>query len=214
MGISEDITERKKAEDALSESEERFQALFEQAHDAIFLSTLDDRIIEVNERTCALQGYSRDELLRMNISDVQAPEARKPIGTVVRDELERYGASVFESLDIGRNGRRIPIEVTNTKVKTQERELIFSIVRDISERKRAEAAVRKAQEELETRVKERTADLATANLQLKKEVVERKRLEKEILNVGERELRRFGGHLHDGLCQEWTAIAYAVQALE
>ena len=90
-GVGRHITERKQAEVAIRESEQRFRTLFEKANDAIFLENERDEIIEVNERACALLGYSREELLKMKVSDLQAPEMRDQGGGVIRRELERHG---------------------------------------------------------------------------------------------------------------------------
>ena len=80
-GVGRHITERKRAELAIRESEQRFRTLFEKANDAIFLENERDEIVEVNERACALLGYSRQELLTMKVSDLQAPEIRGQVGT-------------------------------------------------------------------------------------------------------------------------------------
>jgi len=138
VGTVIDITERKRAEAALRESEERYRTLFEKANDAVFLENERDEIVEVNQRACALLGYSRDELLSMKVSDLQAPEVRGQVGSVVGDEIEKYGGAAFETVDLHRSGRRIAVEVTNTRIVHQGQKLVLSIVRDITDRKRAE----------------------------------------------------------------------------
>src|SRR5208337_5053900 len=142
IGTVQDITEGKRAEETLRESETRFRTLFEKANDAIFLENERDEIIEVNQRACALLGYSREELLTMKVSDLQAPEIRGGVGSVVRGEMEKHGGGTFEAVDLHRSGRRIAIEVSNTPISDRGQELVLSIVRDITERKRAEEEVR------------------------------------------------------------------------
>jgi PAS domain S-box-containing protein len=124
---------------ALRESEERYRTLFGQANDAIFLNSEDDHILDVNQRACELLGYSREELLRMQVPDLQAPEVRGRAGSVIRNELERYGGVPFETLNLHRDGTRIPVEVSTTRIANEAAGLVLAIVRDIRERKRAEA---------------------------------------------------------------------------
>jgi len=147
-GVGRHITERKRAELAIRESEQRFRTLFEKANDAIFLENERDEIVEVNERACALLGYSREELLKMKVSDLQAPEMRDHAGSVMRRELERHGGDTFESVDLHRNGRRVVVEVTNTPIFDHGEKLVLSLVRDITERKRAAEALQQMQEQL------------------------------------------------------------------
>ena len=147
-GVAQRITERKRAELAIRESEQRFRTLFEKANDAIFLENERDEIVEVNERACALLGYSREELLKMKVSDLQAPEMRDRAGSAVRRELEWHGGDTFEAVDLHRSGHRVVVEVTNTPIFDHGEKLVLSVVRDITERKRAAEALQQMQEQL------------------------------------------------------------------
>lgn len=138
LGVATDITKRKQAEEALRESEARYRALFEHANDAIFITNEHDDIVDANPRACELLGYSRDELTNLKISRLQPPEVRQPEGTVIRGELARYGGTPFETVDLHRDGRRVHVEVSTSRVGKDGNGLILSIVRDITERKRAE----------------------------------------------------------------------------
>jgi PAS domain S-box-containing protein len=133
---------------ALQISEARYRALFEGANDAIFLESIDDKILDVNERACELLGYTRAELLNMQVSDLQAPEARGHAGNTVRSELERYGARPFETVDLRKDGTLLAVEVTNALIQDGQRQLVISIVRDISDRKAAEHAQSRRANEL------------------------------------------------------------------
>lgn len=84
---------------------------------------------------------------------------------------------------------------------------------DISDRKGVEDKLKIAYEEVEKQIKEKTNDLQLSNLALQAEIVERKRVEKEILVITQEEQRRFGSQLHDGLCQELTAILVFAKGL-
>ena len=93
-----------------------------------------------------------------------------------------------------------------------ERELREAEVR--RERRRAEEELRRAYDELETRVQERTADLKTANARLHAAIAERRRLEYELLEITEKERRRIGLDLHDDLGQQLSALALMTKGLE
>ena len=147
-GVGRHITERKRAELAIRESEQRFRTLFDKANDAIFLENERDEIVEVNERACAMLGYSRQELLTMKVSDLQAPEMREQAVGVIRGELERHGDAPFETVDLHRSGRRILVEVTNTPIFDHGHKLVLSVARDVTERKRAAEALQQMHEQL------------------------------------------------------------------
>jgi PAS domain S-box-containing protein len=147
LGTFEDITERKRAEEALRESEARYRTLFTQAPDAIFLENENDEILDVNPAACKLLGYSRDELLGMRVSDLQSPETRGKRGKVIRGELSRHKNSPFESVDLRRDGSRVMVEISDSRMGDSG--LVLSIVRDITERKLAEKELKNAHKQLE-----------------------------------------------------------------
>ena len=138
LALVRDITEPRRIEQALRQSEKRYRTLFEQANDAIFIETQDDQILDVNEHACQMLGYTRDELLNMRVSDLIAPEVRRQ-RRVIQQELSEYGRRPFESIDIRKDGTHIPVEVTNAILPNG---LAISIVRDIAERKRIENELR------------------------------------------------------------------------
>jgi PAS domain S-box-containing protein len=140
-----DITQRRLAERALEASERRYRTLFDNANDAIFLETENDDIIGVNQRACDLLGYSREELLAMKVPNLQAPEVRGLPGTVIKGELATHQDHAFEGLDVHRNGRRIPVEITDAVIEENGGRFVLSIVRDITERKQAEDALRESE---------------------------------------------------------------------
>ncbi len=145
-----EIAERKRVEEALRESEGRYRTLFEQAYDAIFLEDEEDNILDVNRRACELLGYTRAELLTMKIPDLKAPEVRQPEGTTVKQELAQYGGGApFETIDLHRDGRPIPVEVSINRLTGTREGLVLAIVRDITERKRAEESLQQRNRALE-----------------------------------------------------------------
>ncbi len=122
----------------LQESEQRFRTLVEQSVDAVGLHDLDGRFIEVNSRLCESLGYTRDELLGMNVADVDptfATDERKPrwLGS-----LQPGQAISFETHNRRKDGSFYPIDVRVCLVEMGGRSLFLAAGRDITERKRAE----------------------------------------------------------------------------
>ena len=144
-----DITERKTVEDALRASEETYRALFESANDAIFLLDLDGIILRVNERCTELFGYTAAELIGQNsLKLVVSEEVDEP-----KHWLERLLACerlpVFERDFICVDGTRVETEINLSLISGNngEPQLIQCLVRNISERKAADAALREGEEQ-------------------------------------------------------------------
>lgn len=139
LSSGEDITERAYAEKARRESEEKYRDLFENANDPIFIVDADLNYIDVNKKAVELFGYSREELLSMNVLDVIPPE-QKP-----KSEKEFMKLKNKESYDkfVGKmhakDGRWLDVEVSSSPI-LENGKLIGSrdIVRDITDRKRLE----------------------------------------------------------------------------
>jgi len=125
-----------------------YRLFFERAIDAVFISDLDDNILRVNTAACELYGYAHEELVGMSVSALQAPERRGKSGSVIKGEIDRYGGKPFEAIDIRKDGTRIDVEVTTTKISTTDGELSMSIVRDITSRKETEVALRDSERQL------------------------------------------------------------------
>ena len=153
--FARDTTERQKAEAALRESEGRFRHLVEQAGEAIFVHDLTGRLIDVNQEACESLGYGRSQLLTMNVREIDAdPDAEK---TAERWKNMVPGVPVtLEGLLRRRDGTTFPTEARVAVFRAEGQKLVLALVRDITERKRA-------QENLEAAVRARTAELARAN---------------------------------------------------
>ena len=160
-----DITERMQAEVALRESETRYRTLFEHANDAIFLENKDDEIIDVNRQACEMMGYARGELLKMTVSELQAPEVRGEKGTVVVQELNKHSGKLFESLNIHRDGTLIPVEVSTAPMPGKDAGLVLAIVRDITKRKQAQEQIRGYVNGIEALLEIEKAITSTLNLE-------------------------------------------------
>ncbi|MEW5773027.1 MAG: EAL domain-containing protein [Thermodesulfobacteriota bacterium] len=167
--------------EALSQSEERFRALVEQAQDAIFVRGLDGRFVLVNRRACESLGYSREDLLGLTVADVDPDFQPDPD----QETFWRNLPLTFESRHRRRDGSLFPVEVRVSAILYGGEKVILAAVRDITARKALENALRRAKDELEARVEERTRELAQANAELISEVEERKRAQMELLLAAE-----------------------------
>ena len=174
--------------------------------DSIFVHDLDGNILYVNQAAFESRGYSREELLAMNIRDLDMPEFARRYKQKTADLL-REGSLCFEAADRCKDGSVMPVEVHARMVHFAGYDLVLSVVRDITDRKRAEAAMRQAQESLEERVKERTAQLEAANLALRTETESRARLNEE-LRRSERKYHDLIDNLPDVFFSMDTTLRY------
>ena len=167
ISILRDLTERKRALNAIRESEEKFHEIFDSVKDAIFIETPEGKIVDVNMATCALIGYTKEELLTMDVADIVPPEIATRLEKYIQKETVEKGVYV-ESESLRKDGSRIPVEVSNTLVGIGGKKRVVAILRDITERKRAEAELKRYQEHLEELVEQRTAELAESEDRLRK----------------------------------------------
>ncbi|MBH1941117.1 PAS domain S-box protein [Mobilitalea sibirica] len=144
ISIIRNITERKLADKALRESEERFRMLFNNATDAIYLHTLHSKglkvgkLIEVNDIACKMLKYSRDELLNLTPDHIDRQSFLEKDKEILKKAKE-MGHYRYEAIHLTKQGDEIPVEVNSHYFIMNKVPVILSIARDISERKKAEA---------------------------------------------------------------------------
>lgn len=148
-----EIDKRKQAKQALRKNEERFRMLFDQAGDAVFVHNIEGRIVEVNEKACSSLGYSRDELMTMSVFDVEVrlePEALHELwkGIESNETITAIGKQ------LRKNGSTSPVEIRLGLIRRQGQKLMIAIVRDISERKKAEKKIVASLKEKEVLLRE------------------------------------------------------------
>jgi two-component system, cell cycle sensor histidine kinase and response regulator CckA len=131
---------------------ERYRLLFNSATDAVFVHKfaadgMPGRFIEVNEAACRRYGYTREELLRMRPLDIDAPEGLAAIPDAMR-KVAAEGRATWEGLHITKDGRKIPVEITNVLFDLLGEPTILATARDITERKQAGEQMRRSGEQL------------------------------------------------------------------
>jgi PAS domain S-box-containing protein len=131
----EEIAERKRAEEALRESEEHYRTIFEGVQDAIFVESLDGKIQMVNQRACEMFGYSQSEFLTKTVADL-VPAGHSILGT--DGAADSLSAEPRQSVNRRANGETFPIEVSGQVQIINGEKVLLVVVRDITERKRAE----------------------------------------------------------------------------
>jgi PAS domain S-box-containing protein len=120
----------------------RYRSLFDHANDVILLADADSgQILDINPAASARYGYSREEMLDMGIRDFSAPEALGEIPKII-EQVRTEGEAVFERLHRAKDGHIIPVEVSARLIELDGHPVFLSIVRDLSDRKRTEEAIR------------------------------------------------------------------------
>ena len=148
----QDITERKKAEEALKESEGFFRALYERAHHPIFLLDQKLNFVDVNPYACEFYGYDREEFKRMKVLDIALPEERSDLQQRAERMRQRGEIFVRETRHRKKNGETVTVTADATVVSREGQELYVSKITDITERKQAEERLRQAESRYRTLV--------------------------------------------------------------
>ena len=134
VGVITDITGRKQAEEALKLQAE----LLDAESDAVFLHDFEGNILYVNKAAYLSRGYTREELLSMKLSDLDAPEDAKLIGARMKQTLEN-GQAVFEVNHLHKNGSLMPVEVRTSRIAVGGKTMILGVAHDITERKQMQS---------------------------------------------------------------------------
>ncbi len=135
-----------------------FRTLLDNSSDGIeVIDPVTLRYLDVNEKACRDLGYSREELLSMRITDVD-PAYNEETNKMIAEQMQQSGTARFETVHRRKDGSTFPVEVSMGSANFDKR-YGLSVVRDITERKQAEAKINKLNEELELKVQERTRQL-------------------------------------------------------
>ena len=195
--VRRELTERKRTEATLRESEQRYRLLLESSPDPIVLYNIQGKATYVNPAFEQTFGFSSRDLLGKQIDFVPPenwPETKAAIGRM----LSGQKIQLFETRRMTKDGRVLDVQLSSTLYYNRNDQPAGNIVtlRDISAQKKTERELRKYHDHLEDLVAERTAELAKTNAQLKLEIDERRRAEKT-LRKREIELKAQSHHLEE-----------------
>jgi PAS domain S-box-containing protein len=178
--LEKKFAKRQQAEAALLELEKRYRDLFDNINDLIMIHDLKGRLLNVNPAVSKLSGFTFEELIGRPISDFIFPEFRSLFQDEYLKEIKKQGHSEGVVIFQAKDGKKHYVEYNNVLVTPEGgKRYISGLGRDITDRVHAERALQKSYDELDLRVKERTADLARANDQLRLQIEERKKAEDE-----------------------------------
>ncbi|ACK71915.1 diguanylate cyclase with PAS/PAC and GAF sensors [Gloeothece citriformis PCC 7424] len=206
----EDITERVQVESALIHSEAQFRAIFEQAAVGIGIVSLSGQYIRVNQRYCELVGYSQKELLLKTYQEITHPDdLSKNLELVSHLLLGEIQTGSIEKRYICKNGQIQWVNLTASTVSDAQNnpEYLIGIVEDISERKRAEEALRDSEERFRSIFKQAAVGIVQVSLSGKFILVNDKFVDLVQYSVAELQEKTFQEITHsDDLPQELNYI--------
>lgn len=139
QGTIGDITEYKNSAADI----EMKSLLLDSATDSIFVMDLDGKFYYVNESAYKSRGYNRDELMAMNLKELDDPAYREAIPLRFNEILEK-GTAIFESTHLRKDGSLMPVEIHSRLMEMKGQKFFFSVIRDITDRKKAEETLRES----------------------------------------------------------------------
>ncbi len=146
-GVSRDITRRRKAEDALKESEALLKSCLENAPDGIYMSDLEGTFLYGNRKSEEIIGYRREEVIGKNFLEAGLLSERDLNRAIelLKASLEGRPTGPDEFELIAKGGQRVPVEINTSVVQYKDQKVALGFVRDLTDRKKAETALRESE---------------------------------------------------------------------
>jgi len=209
-----DLSERKRAEEALRAKEAELEAIINRTPFMLTRCSRDLRYRFVSRAYARMLGRRPEGIAGKPIVEIMGEAGLKTISSHIEKVLK--GQTVEFEAEVPYRGVGAPcVHCVYTPDQDSKGKVIgwLASITDITRRKLAEAALQRSKKRLEERVRERTHELHVANKELEGEIARHKGLEGEILEISDREQQRLGQELHDGLCQHLTAVAFMARSV-
>ncbi|MFZ4741307.1 MAG: PAS domain S-box protein, partial [Bacteroidales bacterium] len=170
IGVINNITQQKKAEEALRESQTNYKELFESNSDGISIFYINtnsiSNIVALNENAAKMLGYSREEMLLKNPNELEKDITLEKI-EIRANEIVNKGFTNFETIILHKNGNEINVEIKVVLINYNNRPALMNIVRDITDRKLAELELIKSKEKAEESERLKSAFLANMSHEIR-----------------------------------------------
>ncbi len=162
-----DVTERKRQETLVRAEKERFERLFHGAPLATAVLNREDRIVDCNSRFCELYGYTREEACGRPLNELIVPEELQPDASSFSKHALAGGPVYCETERIRKDGTRIEVAVTGGPLDLNREQHVYAIYQNITDRKRAENALRESEARLAQSLNEKLLLLKETHHRLK-----------------------------------------------
>ncbi len=210
--LTGEIAERHRTEDELRTSQARFAGMLESSADAVVSVDEDHRINLFNQAAERIFGRKAEEVIGEKL-DILLPEGLRGAH---HQHIAHFAESAQQTMlmserrriaGLRSDGSEFPVEASVSKLEIGGKKTFTAILRDVTERVRAEEELRRARDELELRVQERTADLQMEIAERKRATESLRELSGRLLQLQDEERRRLARELHDSTVQNLVALA-------
>ncbi len=147
--IVRDITDRKQAESALREREEQYHSIFEASNDGLIINNFDGFVVEANTATCRMYGHDYEDFIGLHATEFIHPDERQRAAEDLQNIFQNGGHFKTQGIHLRKDGTAFPIEVNAINFIYKGQPHMMSVIRDITERKQAEEALRAETEKSE-----------------------------------------------------------------
>ncbi|MDO8726485.1 MAG: PAS domain S-box protein, partial [Candidatus Methanoperedens sp.] len=137
-GVFWDITERKRSQDILAQSEEKYRTLIDNASDAILIADEKGNLLEANKKAEQLLGYKKQELSNMNITQIHPEKEFERTFGAFKEIIKNVSGCLIDAQILRKDGKTVPVDITGSLIDFEGKRVLLGIFRDMTERKRAE----------------------------------------------------------------------------